>query len=433
MRRNARAFLLGIGLTGVSLIASAQQVFMVNCAAGETINGALARGDSRKQMTIQVSGTCTENVVIARDDVTLVGMPAAVTAADGGMAAIQVRGSRVTIIGPVEVTGGVNAIGVNGHFVVIQNATLQGATQSGLNLSNSSVTANRVRITNNGVAGILLRGGHLRLTESEIFNNATGIGINAMRNASVTTVDNTISGNLKGVVVELGSTASLDGDAIGPNAERGLELATGSSANLLDVTISGNGAGGVLLDTGSTATISGGTIGPNGGSGIALESNSTTRLTGVTLAHNGTQLSHHGIGAAFSQVSIEGGSITQSAGRGMDLYASSAELSAAEIINNGRDGIRGRVGSTVAIYGGSISNNGGYGVLMVLNGTLNTASGPVIKGNSSTEIRLESASKLLGGYIDANDGVGLGLDCQDGESSWSATLNGSVGSGCTGY
>jgi hypothetical protein len=433
MRKDLRALLLGIGLTAVSLSASAQQVFTVDCGAGETINGALARGDTRKPMTIQMQGTCTENVVIERDDVTLFGGGGSINAANASQPAIQVRGSRVTIMGPVVVTGGMNAIGVNGHFALIQNATLQGATEYGLVVSNGSATVNSCLIRINALGGILLRGSHVRLTTSQVVDNPAGIGITAQRNASVTTVDNTISGNLEGIVLSLDSTASLDGDTIGPNSQNGLELVTGSSASLVDVTINGNGEEGILVDTGSTATISGGTIGPNWDSGIALLSDSRAHLTDVTITQNGDAGSENGIYARFSQVTVEGGRVAESSGRGVNLYASRAELTGVAIEDNARDGIRGQVGSTVSISGGSISKNSGYGVLMSLNGTLNTSSAPVIKGNTSTEIMLDRASRLQGGNIDANDGAGLGLDCADGESSWSATLNGDVGSGCTGF
>ena len=484
MERNTRAILLGIGLTVSSLVASAEQVFTVACTAGETINGALARGDSRKPVTIQVSGTCTENVVIARDDVTILGMAAGVSAADPSRPTIWVQGTRV-VVGGLAVNGGLHAIEVSGgNAVTIQSVALYGATANGLYVVNGAATVTDSSITNSGEAGILLRDAAARVIDGQIFGNM-GPGIHAVRNSGASTYETTIRNNAVGILFDTGSTVVMNGDTIGPNAGRGLELATHSNANLTDVTISGNnaggilldtgstaaisggtigpnggsgialasnstakltdvpitgnGAGGVLLDTGSTVTISGGTIGPNGGSGIALASNSTAKLTGVALTHNGIQTSHHGISAAFSQVIMEGGSITQSAGRGMDLYASIADLSGAAIDNNTRDGIRGRAGSTVSLESTSVSNNGGNGVFMQFNSNLQTSNvggvSTAVKGNDGAGILLQYASKLLATYIVASGNGTYGLDCMDGESSYliSTGIDGTVAAACTGY
>ena len=485
MRRNTSAILLGIGLTVASLVASAQQVFTVACSAGETINGALARGDSRKPVTIQVSGTCTENVVIARDDVTLLAMGASVSAADPSRPTILVQGSRVAV-SFFGVTGGSDAIAVNGgDGVTIQNVTLQGATRYGLYIAHGSAALNNSNITGNGEAGIFLRVADTRVTGGQIFGN-TGPGIEAVRNSSASISDNTISNNTGGgILFDTGSTLTMGGGTIGPSPGHGLELATHSNANLTNVAISGNGAGGVLLDagstavisggtigpnggigialasnstatltnvpitgngaggvvldTGSTATISGNTIGPNGGSGIALASNSTVQLTSVALTQNGTASSHHGISASFSQVSMEGGSITQSAGRGIDLFASRADLSQAAVDNNARDGIRGRIGSTVLLDGGSAKNNGGNGVNMQINSTLQVSNpgtgAPVVTGNGAAGIVLDQASVLSGSYVytDGNSGS-YDLDCRDAESSYRITgTDGRVAETCTGY
>src|SRR2546426_144905 len=44
---------------------------VVDCAAGETIAKALTLGDERKPLLVQIVGTCSEHVLIDRNDVTL--------------------------------------------------------------------------------------------------------------------------------------------------------------------------------------------------------------------------------------------------------------------------------------------------------------------------------------------------------------------------
>lgn len=488
MRGSTRAILLGMGLLVASLAASAQQVFTVACAAGETINAALARGDSRKPVTIQVNGTCTENVVIARDDLTLSGNWGGVSAADPSRPTIWVQGTRVIVIG-FTVTGGSHAIEVSGgNAVTVQNVELRGATANGLYVVNGAAVLINSRIEGNGGAGIFLRDASVRVSGTEILGNQ-GPGIEAVRNSAASSYDNTIRNNAEGILIDTGSTVIMSGGTVGPGPDHGLELATHSNANLTDVTIINNGAGGVLLDAGSTAVISGGTIGPNGGSGLALASNSTAKLTNVTiedngkvngesgvvldtgstatisggairlnagggivlasnstarltdvaLAQNGIQNYNHGINASFSQISIQGGSITQSAGRGIDLFASRADVSQATVDNNARDGIRGRIASTVLLDGGSARNNGGNGVNMQLNSTLQASNpgtgAPVVTGNGAAGIVLEQASVLSGSYVYTRSNSGsYDLDCRDAESSYRITgTDGRVAEACTAF
>lgn len=53
---------------------------LVNCAAGETLNEAIAANiDSDKRLVIEFTGTCTEAVIISRDDVTIRGADASAT------------------------------------------------------------------------------------------------------------------------------------------------------------------------------------------------------------------------------------------------------------------------------------------------------------------------------------------------------------------
>src|SRR5580765_2569575 len=82
----------------------------VDCDAGETIAKALTKGDERKPLLIQISGTCSENVLIDRNDVVLASTSGGtVRGTDPAINVIVVTASRVTIDG-LTVTGGRNGI-----------------------------------------------------------------------------------------------------------------------------------------------------------------------------------------------------------------------------------------------------------------------------------------------------------------------------------
>ena len=66
------AGLLAIAIAALPVNANAAQA-VVNCAAGEKIQAALDAAASDRQVSLTVSGNCTENVQIARSDVTIMG------------------------------------------------------------------------------------------------------------------------------------------------------------------------------------------------------------------------------------------------------------------------------------------------------------------------------------------------------------------------
>src|SRR5215831_11227139 len=50
---------------------SKDRTVTVDCASGDTIARALTKGDDRKSLTILISGTCSESIVINRSDIKL--------------------------------------------------------------------------------------------------------------------------------------------------------------------------------------------------------------------------------------------------------------------------------------------------------------------------------------------------------------------------
>lgn len=366
--------------------ASAQmQTFIVDCAAGQSISKALEQGDSRRPMVLTVRGTCTENVTIRRDDVTLQGQAggnATVTAANAGAALITVKGTRIVIDG-LTLNGGLHGLAVTGtHDVSITNSLVRNAAQNGLFAESANLLAQNNVIENHGGAGVYLRWSRARLAGNQIRTNA-GPGIGAHQLASASMAGNSITGNgAQGILLRNGSLGMLVGETIASNASNGIELTVESVANVSQSTITGNDGG---------------------------------------------------IDASFSHVTIANATIAGNRRSGLFLTASRAQLTDASITGNGNQGIGGIVGPTLFVTRGTISGNGLNGVSIANNGTV-TLLGATIQSNGSAGILLSFGSKLLlGGPTDANGNLGWGLDCKDGESSFSGPLNGSISPGCTGY
>src|SRR2546426_12391439 len=82
--------------------AAAADKVQVNCAlAGQTISSALAANSGVENLVLVVKGTCTENVVITRDDLTIQTngvTPAFIVAADNSQPAVHLDGARRSLI-----------------------------------------------------------------------------------------------------------------------------------------------------------------------------------------------------------------------------------------------------------------------------------------------------------------------------------------------
>src|SRR3972149_822324 len=104
----AVSLLLGIGLLTGTANADVKTV-KVDCVKGQTIAKALEREDERKPLIVIVQGTCNENVVMTRDDVTLQGDAAAggaVVGVDPAQATVQIDGGRGGVLEHLSVSRG---------------------------------------------------------------------------------------------------------------------------------------------------------------------------------------------------------------------------------------------------------------------------------------------------------------------------------------
>lgn len=319
------SFLLATLLVLAVCEAQAQGVVSkVNCAKkNQTITNALQLYVGNP-ITIEVQGTCNENVSIDRDDVTLIAGPSAtVIGANPNEGTVTVRAYR-TVINGLTVTGGGSGIVVLGS-ATIQNCTVQNAGHSGI---------------------VFYHGGQGTVDNCNVQNNGdNGIAIEA---ASATVTNSTISLNKKrGILVTLGGGARI-----------GVTTLPEYAGN----TISKNGGDGILVSSSGSAFIGGNTINGNGTDlsfafgpfGIEIESASA-----VVVGYNSvTGNSGSGIFARSSSVQIG------APGFGLPITGTYANV----ITGNGAKpsetpgGIFGFLGSSLGIQSATINNNTGNGM-----------------------------------------------------------------------
>ncbi len=361
----------------------------VNCTKGQTITHAL-QGFDFIPITIQVKGTCNENITIVRDDVTLIADPLGgiVNGADPNTNTISIGAAR-TVIDGLTVTGGRNGISVYGSGgSTIRNCTVQ----------------------NNGRIGIVyFHGGHGLVDNCTVQNNGF-IGV-YIEGASATVINSTISSNTgPGIHVHLGGSARIGitdhdqyaGNTISNNQGNGIFITYGGRADIAGNTIQGNG-------TDPTS--------PSGRPGIFVHN------AGATLVGNNRITGNSGTGVqAFGSSSVHIGAPD----RGLPITGVFANV----ITGNAKGGIIGYLGASLYIRDATINGNSGDGVTLFLRSTA-WMFGNTINNNTGHGILLTLGGGLLlqDPAVTVSGNTKFGLQCFGNESSFSGNTSGISGNG----
>jgi parallel beta-helix repeat protein len=213
-------------------------------------SGALQRAIDRARPgdTIQVSGTCYENVTvpIGTDRLTLDGGgTGAIHGSDVAANVLQIRGPRGVTVTGLTISGGRAGIDVSrGASALIDGNTIENTGRNGITLG-AFASANIVNntIQNNASAGILVTGnafGFIGFASADdavaspniIRNNGTH-GISLTLSSSARIAGNTISNNVRhGINVERASQATVSDNILDANGQSGIFVIENSVVNL---------------------------------------------------------------------------------------------------------------------------------------------------------------------------------------------------------
>jgi len=354
----------------------------VDCAAGDTIARALRHGDERKSLTILISGTCSEHVVINRSDIKLA--PAAaggtISGPDPAIDVIRVTGSRVTIDG-ITVTGGRNGVTADGAAgLIVQNALVRNTGRNGITYAHgASGIVDGATVTGNARDGVAIDAAQGTVINSQINQNAR-FGIGAFNGGSAR--------------IGVDNFNNAGGNVISANASNGIHIVFGSTALIAMNQIIGNGTSadpaalkvGVNITNATADFVGGNTISGNTGTGVNIIRSSANfgdtnfGITTVnTITGNGNSISQGGIFAFNgSSIALRDVVISNNAAFGLSLsLKSSGQIASSTIQNNtaipgpvpgtltAGDGIRLVFGSGLlaATPNSSVTGNAGFGLL----------------------------------------------------------------------
>lgn len=253
----------------------------VDCAAGDSVAAALARPAT--ELTIEISGLCTEDVTVRRERVTLRGTdPAAdglrgagpgVLPADGVLRIVGARAVRIENLG---VTGGArNGLAiVQSLGVTVVNCRISDNARIGLAASGASFVDMADTVLRDNLAGGLAAFdstviGCARCTISGGANVAL-----ATRSSVIEIEDSTLSGATRGLVANVGAIVSVNRSAL--SASRDALFA----GELGEISMTGGTLSGAIAGVGKSLVVLDGVQQAAGTWNNVLELDSTAQVTG---------------------------------------------------------------------------------------------------------------------------------------------------------
>jgi parallel beta-helix repeat protein len=231
--------IIAFGLLFLFFAVEGEAQVVVDCST-QKLQDAIGSGD-----TIQVSGTCKENIFVGGSGITLDGGGGAtIEGADANFNTVEVKGRNITIRG-FTITGGKVGIFVyRDDYALIEDNTIENTGGHGIELRNTTQTKiinNTIR--NNPEDGIYVadnsfaRIGFSFPTDSvaspNVIEDNGGNGITVTRLSSARIVGNTVRGNGgNGVAVERVSQADISANTINGNDQNGIFVTQNSGGNL---------------------------------------------------------------------------------------------------------------------------------------------------------------------------------------------------------
>jgi hypothetical protein len=326
-------------------LAQGPQNVFVDCTAGQSINQAMQDASPNTPLTIVIRGTCTEAVIIDRDEVSL----QAQSPGDGIQAPgpndspLSLNGATHVNLGQLTLTGGRNGLGA-----------FDGASFSASNLHVSGAAT-----------GVMIGGGSSGNLNQSTIESSTQDGLAVHNGGSVQMNSGTIrqSGG-DGVSLD-GGHASLGGVLVTHSGFQGVSARNGSSADLGNTTVEYSTRTGVHAFNGGSISINGGLIQFNGQVGVIAHSGSVN-LQGAVVANN------QGAGAgtfAGGRLNVQGGTVIENnQGDGLQFFGGGAGSVQGQnfIRGNSRNGIHVR-DTSIALFDSpsgtnQIVDNGGWGL-----------------------------------------------------------------------
>lgn len=213
----------------------------VDCAAGETVSPVIAQyANAYAALTINVSGVCTENVIIFRDNVTINGVTedAAINSATGALGGITLsRGASHIEINDLSTAGGLGLFVTRNAQAVIKNVTVTNTENGFVAVDGANIYIDNSHSQNNGIGAVSTKNAIIVMANTLLGQNTVGAFANNGGIIDLTSQDSdgntvpgpVISNNNTGIVGQTGARLSMRDSRIEFNTGLGIYIHTQAS------------------------------------------------------------------------------------------------------------------------------------------------------------------------------------------------------------
>jgi hypothetical protein len=266
------------------------QAITVDCAAGEKVSDALAQSANAPSVTITIKGTCTEAVVINRDDVMLKSFapgdglqaPSADATVLALFAAHRTRLQQLTLRG-----GSTGLAAFGGSIFSAADLHVASATQNAVTVG-TGATGNlgNPTIEDSGT-GLNVFGGNLSAFGGTISGSVTGV--NAGNGGAVTLTGGLVlsDSSFHGVVAGPGGSVAINGATVRNSGNTGAYAFGGSISVFGDASvIQGSTFAGLSAEDGGSASLAGGARSANNGAGVVATGGALLIQDGAIVENN---------------------------------------------------------------------------------------------------------------------------------------------------
>ncbi len=230
----------------------------INCDAGDSISTELTRYvNSSSPLTLNISGTCIENIVVSRSNVTFNGTDASagLEALDPNIALFAVsRGAGNIQVNDLNFNGGLyGLIAAKGSQLSINRSDISLATFGVVSVDSSSVEVSQSRIHDNTNSGVLANiNGTMTIRDNTTVElNATGVVsqtggtvyLTSTRSDGSSGTGVTITANNTGIAAASGSIVQVRDSSVSGNSNVGFYIVTNSVLHFLTTE---NGSGNTI-------------------------------------------------------------------------------------------------------------------------------------------------------------------------------------------
>lgn len=289
----------------------------VDCSAGDRLNEAIENGANwLGPVIITISGVCTENIYIDRDNVSLIGatVNSGIHAPNTGGVSLTLTGRHINITGisATSISGDTAFLATDGASFKANNFKVYGSIIVELNATGKF---NELSVANSSSAGVYADKNGAVILNHSVIDNSARFGVSASRGGNISLSNGSVVKNTgwHGAFVDTGGSLVVDSSTIESSAQSGIFIQLGGHVEVINGSAIQTSNG--VHVRGGTFLLRNSTVANNVGNGISISAGGSINIqdggvvesnTGFGIAVGGASSAYFELGSIVQQNTLDG-------------------------------------------------------------------------------------------------------------------------------